>query len=213
MTRVATRFAGYHPSRHCVEAVRAGAAWLTGQSSYRHSQLAPEQLALLDRLEDVGFTPVRAGFPYNRAAITVPYRREPIVRSSTRNVAQFLAARRSGQFQAELVAHLTPLVERVSARLLLICGSCGLEFLAAALPRLPVPAALEILAVALGPVGRVPAPHPRLRLYTVRGGGDLISRLGCRLGTDLGVSGGHMDYADNPVVRDVVVRLAADFLR
>ena len=61
MTRVATRFAGYHPSRHCVEAVRAGAAWLTGQSSYRHSQLAPEQLALLDRLEDVGFTPVRAG--------------------------------------------------------------------------------------------------------------------------------------------------------
>jgi hypothetical protein len=213
MTRVAARFAGYQPSRHCAEAAHAVAAWLTGQSSYRHSQLAPEQLALLDRLEGVGFTPVRAGFPYNRAALAVPYRREPIVQSSIRNVAQFLAARRSRQFQAELVTHLTPLVERASARLLLICGSCGLEFLAAALPRLPVPAGLEILAVALGPVGRVPAPHPRLRLYAVRGGGDLISRLCCGLATDLPVSGGHLDYADNPVVRDAVLRLATDFLR
>ncbi|MBT8226506.1 MAG: hypothetical protein HKP61_15260 [Dactylosporangium sp.] len=208
-----SRFTAYDLAEHCCASpgarpVAQRAAWLTGQSAYRHSQLSPGQHGLLDALDAVGFTPLRAGFPYNRAALAASYRPEPIVVASRRNAAQFLAARFSRTFRDEIARHLQPVVDRTSRRLLLLCGSCGLEFLTAAWPLLVLPAELEIVAMVLGGFGRVPAPGSQLRVYAVRGKNDLVSRLGCRLAPDERVPGGHLDYAASPEVRAAVLRFA-----
>ena len=211
---VARRFAEYQLTGHLAESAPACAAWLTGQSSYRHSQLSPGQLRLLDAVASAGFTAVRCGFPFNTSALSVPYHREPIAAASARNAAQYVAARLDRRFQRELTRHLQPLVDRTSRRLVLLCGSCGLELLAAAQPRLVVPAELRILAIALGPVGRLlTQTNPRIRLHVIQGTGDWISRLGCRCRPDLRVRAGHMAYLHSQEVRAEVVRVSAAFLR
>lgn len=215
MTRlVAGRFADYQLTDHLAESVPACAAWLTGQSSYRHSQLSPGQLDLLDAVAAEGFAAVRGGFPFNAGALGVPYHPEPLAAASARNAAQYLAARLDRRFRSELARHLQPLFDRTSRRLVLLCGSCGLELLAAAQPQLRVPAELQVLSVALGPVGRrLPIADPRIRLHVIQGTGDWISRLGCRRRPDLRVRAGHMNYPYQPEVRAEVVRVSAAFLR
>jgi hypothetical protein len=212
---VAGRFARYQVTDHLAGTVPACAAWLTGQSSYRHSQLSPGQLELLDAVAAEGFAAVRAGFPFNAEALSEPYHREPMAAASARNAAQYLAARLDRRFQAELTRHLQPLFDRTGRRLVLLCGSCGLELLTAALPRLAMPAGLRVLAVALGPVGRClqVADDARIRLHVIQGTGDWISRLGYRRTPDLRVRAGHMGYLHRPVVRAEVVRVCAEFLR
>lgn len=214
MTRpVASRFFGYQLADHLANAAPARVAWLTGQSSYRHSQLSPAQLDLLDAVAAQGFAAVRGGFPFNARALSVPYRPEPAVAASVRNGAQYLAARRDRGFGAELVRHLQPLLDRTSLRLVLLCGSCGLELLATALPALTVPAGLNVLAIAIGPVGRrPPAADPPIRLHVIQGRGDWISRLAWRQAPDLRVRAGHLGYLAQPEVRAQVLRVSAAFL-
>jgi hypothetical protein len=131
-----------------------------------------------------------------------------------RNAAQFLAARLDRRFQSELARHLQPLFDQTGQRLVLLCGSCGLELLAAAWPRLAMPAGLRVLAIALGPVGRrLPSAGALVRLHVIQGAGDWISRLGCRGSPDLRVRAGHMSYLDHREVRAEVVRVSAAFLR
>ena len=208
---VAARFAGYELSGHLAEPVPAAVAWLTGQSSYQHSSLSPGQLGLLDAVAAEGFSPVRAGFPFNTGALGVEYSPEPLVAASVRNAAQYLAARFDRRFQEELARHLQPLFDRTGRRLVLLCGSCGLELLAAARPRLVVPESLQVLAVALGPVGRRwPAGSP-FRLHVIQGSQDWISRLGYRGQADLRLRSGHMSYHSEPEVRAEVARLCAGF--
>jgi hypothetical protein len=201
---------GYPADEHLAVPVADCAAWLSGQSSYRHSQLSPGQLDLLDALAGLGCATVRCGLPFNAAAQALPYSAEPLAAASARNAAQFLAARLDHRFQAELARHLQPLADRTSRRLVLLCGSCGMELLAAALPRLRLPWELRILAIALGPVGRRPAGQ--LQLHVIQGSGDWISRLGYRGPADLRVPGGHMAYLDRADVRGEVLRVAKEFL-
>jgi hypothetical protein len=210
---VANRFSRYDLAGHLAVSAPNCAAWLTGQSSYRHSQLSAEQLDLLSSLTAVGYETVRGGFPFNSGAMTMPYRREPLAAASVRNGAQYLAARASPGFREELTRHLQPLLDRTGRRLVLLCGSCGLELLAAALPGLRPPPRLEVLAVALGPVGRLPRASGRFRLHVIRADGDWISRLGCRRAPDLRVPGGHLGYLRRGDVRAEVLRVAEDFLR
>lgn len=186
------------------------AAWLSGQSSYRHSQLSPGQLDLLDALASLGCATIRCGFPYNSAAQALPYSAEPLAAASVRNSAQYLAARFDRRFQAELARHLQPLADRTSRRLVLLSGSCGLELLAAALPRLCLRPGLRVLAVGLGPVGR--RPGSQVRLHVIQGDGDWISRLGYRGAADLRVPGGHMAYLNRADVRGEVLRVVSEFL-
>jgi hypothetical protein len=154
---VARRFSRYDLADHLAVRAPDCAAWLTGQSSYRHSQLSADQLGLLDLLADAGFATVRGGFPFNSGALARPYHPEPLAFACARNAAQYLAARAGVSFRAELARHLQPLLDRTARRLVLLCGSCGLELLAAALPQLRMPPGLEVLVVGLGPVGRVSA--------------------------------------------------------
>lgn len=207
---VAGRFCGYQVADHLAMPAQNRAAWLSGQSSYRHSQLSPGQLDLLDALAGLGCQTVRGGFPFNSAALALPYRAEPLAAASVRNAAQYVAARLDGRFQAELARHLQPLLDRTARRLVLLCGSCGIELLAAALPRLSLGADLQVLAIGLGPVGR--RPIGPARLHVIQGEADWISRLGYRGAADLRVPGGHLAYLNRADVRGEVLRVAQEFL-
>lgn len=208
-----TPFARYDVAGHLAEPAPHVAAWLTGQSSLRHSLLSPEQDAMLDHLAILGFRPVRAGFPWNSAALGEPYRREPVVGASVRNGAQFLAARLSRRFGRDAARHLGPLVERTSRRLLLVCGSAGAEILTAAVAHLGrTDGGPRVLAVALGPVGRLPAPDSGVTVHVIRGDRDPLSRWACRAPADRTVRGGHLDYAASPQVHAEVLRVAREFL-
>ena len=50
---------GYSIDDHMAGSGDNVAAWLTGQSAYRHSQLSPQQLAVLDELRWVRNRPRR----------------------------------------------------------------------------------------------------------------------------------------------------------
>lgn len=209
---VARRFSNYELADHLAVSAPNCAAWLTGQSSYRHSQLSAGQLDLLNSLTAAGYEAVRGGFPFNASAMVRPYRPEPMLAASMRNSAQYLAARADRRFRSELARHLRPLFERTGRRLFLLCGSCGLELLAAASPLLRPRPGLEVLALALGPVGHLPAAEG-IRLHVIQAEGDWISRLGWHRSPDTRVPGGHLDYLRQREVQAEVLRVAKDFLR
>lgn len=200
--------ARYRLEDHLAAPSRACAAWLTGQSSLRHSLLSPGQTALLEDLAGQGYRPVLGGLPYNRAAQTATYRPEPIVAASARNGAQYVAAATSVRFDREVAAHVQPLLDATAERLLLLCGSAGAQLLTAALPHLELPAGLAVQVIGLGPVGRLPAPRDGLSVHVLQGRCDRISRWGYRGDVDVVVPGGHLDYATDPDVRSAVLRLA-----
>ena len=206
------RFAGFEVAGHLAVPAPATGAWLTGQSAAHHSRLSPGQLALLDDLTPLGFTAVRGGFPYNEAAMQHPYRAEPIGIASVRNTAQHVAATLSPRFAHDLAEHLQPLLDRTTQHLLLLCGSTGAQMMSAALPHVRLPGSLNVQVVALGPVGRLPAPRPRLRVHVIQGGRDLVSRWVYRGPVDTRVAGGHMDYAVHPDVRAEVLRVARELV-
>ncbi len=208
---------GYSTDDHLAGSAGRLAAWLTGQSSYRHSQLSPQQLAVLDEISDVGYETIRAGFPYNRRALSIPYAPEPLVRASLRNLSQFLTALARPAFSLEVARHLQPLIDSASHRLLLLCGSAGLQLFASALPRLSIPPTLRIGLVGVGPVCLSPAAvfrsHPAIDLFVIQGVGDWISRLGCRTGADARPPVGHLGYTRNPEARRVLRQAALDLAR
>ena len=197
---------------HLAVPADATAAWLTGQSSFRHSRLSPAQEAVLDDVAALGYDVVRAGLPYRATSVLAPYRPEPIASASARNAAQLVAARTSRAFRADVARHLRPLLERTRRRLLLLCGSCGVELLAGALPELRVPPGLRLAVVALGPVGRCPEPGSGAPTLVVRGARDRLSAWTCRAPADVVVAGGHLDYAADTGARAAVVRAARQHL-
>ena len=205
-------FDGYRTEEHLAGPAPAAAAWLTGQSSFRHSRLSPAQAELLEALTGLGFTAVPAGFPYNRAALGQPYRREPLVAASVRNGAQYLAARHSRRFGREVARHLQPLVDATADRLLLLCGSSGAQLLTASLPSLRLRPGLRVLAIALGPVGRLPGSGSGVEVHVVQSRTDVVSRWGHRGPVHRQVAGGHLDYATAPEVRAEVLHVARRFL-
>lgn len=209
---VTSHFDHHGGGEHLAPVCEHGAAWLTGQSSYRHSQLSPGQRRLLGVLAGCGYTPTGVGFPYRAGSAQRPYRREPLAAASWRNGTQFVAARHSRPFARELHLHLQPLLERTSRHLVLLCGSAGLQLLATAARGWRLPDGLRVLVIAIGPVGRPPVSG-RLQLHVIRGDRDRISRLGCRLRSDLVVPGGHLDTVGQPRVAAEVLRLAAEFRR
>jgi hypothetical protein len=208
---------GYSTSDHLAGPAASLAAWLTGQSSYRHSQLSPHQMAVLDEVAGLGYEVVRAGFPYNRQALAHPYAPEPLIRASLRNLSQFQAALARPAFSAEIARHLQPLIGAASRRLLLLCGSCGLQLFAAALPRLSLPPGLRVGLVAVGPVCLTPAAvfrdHPGLDLFVVQGSRDWLSRLASRTGADARPPVDHLGYTRHPEARRAILQAASALAR
>ena len=212
MRRSTARFSRYRLADHLItEPAPLQAAWLTGQSSYRQHHLSPAQIEVLDALSPLGYAPVKAGFPYNAAAMAHPYRHPWLIPAAIRCTEKFLAARSDSGFASEVARHLGPVVEHTSRRLILLCGSSGFELFAAALPSLTLPPEIEILAIGLGPVGRTPAVHPNVRVVAIKGRWDPYSHLGSRIPQDIRVPTGHLRYAHDPATREAVIALARDF--
>lgn len=203
-------FADHDPARHLAGTADSTVAWLTGQSSLGSSTLSPGQEAVLDDVAAHGFTPVRSGFPYDAARAGRPYAKPTLVAASVRNGAQYLAARTSTPFAADVARHLQPLLDRTRSDLLLLCGSSGAALLAAAWPHLQVPPGLRVHVVGVGPVGRLPHPPAVASAHVIRGRWDLLSRWGSRTGPDdVTVPGGHLDYVTSPHARAAIGRVAA----
>jgi len=206
---VTRRFARYDVERHLARPAQARAAWLTGQNSFRHSTLSPAESAVLGELEAVGYEPLHCGFPYNADAVTLPFRKEPVIPAAWRCTAQYLAATYSERFAHEVARHLQPLVDATSRHLLLLVGSCGAQMLGAARPLLRVPDGLSVHVLALGPVGRLPQ-HPAAQV--LRGRWDVLSHTLSRAPGRI-VPCGHLGYLEEPEVRSAIRDFGARTLR
>jgi hypothetical protein len=150
-------------------------AWLSGRSSPAHAALSPAETALLAAAERCGFEPVRGGFPYVPGPEWSPV---PLVTASVRNGRQYLALRHDPETAALVAARLRPVFELTGERLLLVCGSLGLQLLLTALPAMADLPRPRLRVVALGPVAA--SVPPTLDLWVARGRLDGISALGYR---------------------------------
>ncbi len=198
---------GHEPAAALADHVAARAAWLTGQSSWTHSLLAPHQHALLDVLHERGWAPLRVGFPWTADAARGDYRPEPLGAASIRNARQYLAAATDRGFAHDVARHLQALLDRTSSDLVLLCGSAGARMLTCAVPHLEVPAGLTVHAVGIGPAGPLPRPGGPWRVTAIRGEADWISRLLHRGPIDRIVPGDHLGAARGAEVRHAVVDL------
>jgi hypothetical protein len=167
-------------------------AWLSGRSAAAHCALSPVQEGLLEVAARHGFEPVPTGFPF------VPgpgWSRAWLGSASVRNARQYVALRRDRATAETVAARLRLLFAGTSSRLLVVCGSLGLELLLAGLRQgLPVPPVVRV--VAFGPVASgVPAS---LDLWVMQGRLDPISRL-CYHGPVRSRPWcGHLGYAGRP---------------
>ena len=192
------RLRRYDPAKSLAQPGAQVVAWLTGQSDYRSACLSPAQAAVLRAIAAPGWVGVEANFPYNQAALTAGYRPAPLLAASVRNSAQFVAALGSTTFRQACARHLQPLLQAATHRLVLLCGSCGLQLFYAALPWLRVPAGLEIQLIGLGPVCVRHHTHSQVAVTVVQGQRDWLSRSLCRLPCNYRVAAGHLDYAALP---------------
>ena len=207
MARYTALLAGLDPVGSLATPAADRVVWLSGRSEPGHGQLSPAQRRLVAEVAPAGFEVLEAAFPYH-AGLTGVWQPAPLGAASVRNTRQFVAARRDPAFRDQLVRHLSPLVERTRRRLLVLCGSAGLELLLAALPDLPLHARLRLGVVALGPVSR--RPPSWLPVQVLQGRTDMISRLGYR-GPAEAVPCGHLGYVTSPAVRARLRLLAEEF--
>lgn len=201
------RLRRYDPADSLARPAAHAIAWLTGQSAYHHACLSPTQAAFLRAVTPPGWESLAANFPYNQAALVTTYQPTPLLTASVRNSAQFLAALSSSAFGQACARHLQPLLDATTSRLVLLCGSCGLQLFQAALPWLRVPPGLRIHLVGLGPVCLQHHPHPQVAVTVVQGQRDWLSRNLCRLPCQHRVPAGHLDYAELPELPALVRRL------
>jgi hypothetical protein len=179
--------------------------WISGRSSGAHAALSPAQRALIARAEPYGFDAVTTGFPFR--AVEEPWTKAGILRASARNTAQYAALRWHHATARQVAARLEPLLTHTTDRLLAVCGSLGLELLVTGLRVSGTPTS-HLRIVALGPV--CAAPTEGLDLYVAQAPTDLLSRLNYRGPVQLRPKVGHLDYALDPDVADLVTRAARD---
>lgn len=180
-------------------------AWISGRSTAAHAALSPAQRALIARAEPYGFVAVPTGFPFR--PVEERWTKAGIVRASARNTVQYAALRWHPATARQVAARLEPLLVHTTDRLLAVCGSLGLELLLTGLRVLGGPTS-RLRVVALGPV--CAAPTDGLDLYVAQAPTDLLSRINYRGPVQLRPTVGHLDYALDPEVADLVTRAARD---
>ena len=179
--------------------------WISGRSSSAHAALSPAQRALIARAEPYGFEAVPTGFPFR--PVEDPWSKAGIVRASARNTVQYAALRWHPATARQVAARLEPLLVHTTHRLLVVCGSLGLELLVRGLRGLGTPSC-RVRIVALGPV--CAAPTDGLDLYVAQAPTDLLSRINYRGPVQLCPTVGHLDYALDPEVTELVTRAVSD---
>lgn len=197
------------PADSLVWPARNRIALLTGQSDPSNTALSPEQSEFLEAIAPPGFDVLPHGFPFSRASEPGGrYRRPHLFRASLNNAHQTMAAIFSGRFRTIVATRLGELLDRTSGTLILVTGSCGLQFVNAAWPQLQASAG-KLHIVALGPAspGRLAVPRPLLT--AVRGNSDIWSRMLYRGRIGHAVRCGHLDYWTSPETIALVRALLA----
>lgn len=167
-------------------------ALLTGRSDPARTGLPAAQAAFLAAVTPPHMTAIHDGFPWIGGAPEMPV---PLLLSAWRNASQWRAAR-TGRAAASVSTGLRTIA---GGPLVIITGSCGLDLLQCGW----VDGACQ-LVIALGPVTvSRPAWHG-MRLVTVIGRTDLLSRALHRAPPDIRVPCPHMGYWTCPDTRTAV---------
>lgn len=172
-------------------------ALLTGRSDPARTGLPATQAAFLAAVTPPGMIAVQDGYPW---AGGPPERPVPLALAAWRNALQWRAAR-TGAARAAVAARLATLG---GGPLAIIAGSCGLDLLDCG----GVTGAFG-LVIALGPVMPSRPCWPGVRVITVVGRRDVLSRALHRDRPDFPVPCGHMGYWTCPATRSAVTGVLA----
>jgi hypothetical protein len=166
---------------------------LTGRSDPARTGLPAAQSAFLAAVTPPGAVAIQDGYPWSGAPTEEV--RIPLALAAWRNAMQWHAARTGGA-RAEVAARLTALR---GGPLAIVTGSCGLDLLECGW----VDGACG-LVVALGPVMSSRSSWLGVRLITVVGRRDALSRVCHRERPDIRVPCGHMGYWNCPATQSAV---------
>jgi len=173
-------------------------ALLTGRSDPARTGLPRGQAEFLAAVTPPGLNAVEDGYPWIGGPPEPPV---PLPLAAWRNAVQWRAAR-SGAAAATVSARLRAL----GGPLVLVTGSCGLDLLHAGWV-----AGTCRLVIALGPVMARRPEWPGVRLVTVVGRADLLSRTLHRAAPDITVPCAHMGYWTCPETRREVAAVLKDW--
>lgn len=174
-------------------------ALLTGRSDPARTGLPEAQATFLAAVTPPGLVTVQDGYPWIGGPPEAPV---PLPLAAWRNASQWRAAR-NGTARAEVSARLRALA---GGPLAIVTGSCGLDLLQCGW----VEGACG-LVIALGPVLATRPSWPGVRLITVIGRGDLLSRALHRAAPDIRVPCHHMGYWTCPETRAAVAGVLRDW--
>jgi hypothetical protein len=174
-------------------------ALLTGRSDPARTGLPSDQAAFLAAVTLPGLAAVHDGYPWIGG---LPEERVPLPLAAWRNASQWRAARTAAA-RAEVSRRLRALG---GGPLAIITSSCGLDILHCGW----VEGACH-LVIALGPVMDRRPTWPAVRLVTVIGRRDLLSRALHRTAPDIRVPCGHMGYWTCPETRAAVAGVLRDW--
>jgi hypothetical protein len=175
-------------------------ALLTGRSDPARTGLSAAQSDFLADVTPPEFEGIRDGYPWIGGLPEGPV---PLPVAAWRNTVQWRAAR-SGAARAEVSARLGALGE---GPLALVTGSCGLDLL-----RCGWVEGLCRLVIALGPVVPERPDWPGVRVVTVIGRRDVLSRALHRAAPDIRVPCHHLGYWTCPATRSAVAGVLRDWI-
>lgn len=174
-------------------------ALLTGRSDPARTGLIEHQAAFLEAVTPSGILAYRDGYPWIGGAPEAPV---SLPLAAWRNALQWRAAR-TGVAKAEVSMRLRTLQ---GGPLAIITGSCGLDMLHCGWEE-----GICQLVIALGPVMAQRPTRPNMRLVTVIGQRDLLSRALHRAPPDIRVPCGHMGYWICAQTRAAVASILKDW--
>ncbi len=175
-------------------------ALLTGRSDPVRTGLPQAQTEFLDAVTPSGMVAVQDGYPWIGAP---PEGAVPLPLAAWRNAVQWQAAR-TGAARANISTRLHSLA---GGPLAIITGSCGLDLLECGW----IEGACQ-LVIALGPVMQKRPVLPGVRLVTVIGRKDMLSRILHRSTPDISVPCRHMGYWTCPETREAVAAELREWL-
>lgn len=175
-------------------------ALLTGRSDPARTGLSDGQATFLAAVTPAAMVAVRDGYPWTGGH---PERPVPLPLAAWRNGVQWHAAR-TGAARDEVSGRLRALA---GGPLAIITGSCGLDLL-----RCGWVDGLCSLVIALGPVTPDRPTWPGVRLVTVVGRRDALSRVLHRVPADVRVPCNHMGYWTCPATRAAVAEVLGGWL-
>jgi hypothetical protein len=174
-------------------------ALLTGRSDPARTGLPAAQAAFLAAVTPAGMVAVQDGYPWCGGPAE---QRVPLPVAAWRNAVQWRGAR-TGAARAEVSARLGVLR---GGPLAIVTGSCGLDLLHCGWVE-----GVCHLVIAVGPVMPARPLWPGVRVVTVVGRRDLLSRMLHRAPADLRVPGHHMGYWTCETTRAAVARVLGDW--